>query len=63
ARGGAGAATPPPRGRPGDGCNELDWWFQDSVLHPPPPKEPPKPRPPLTMADLPPACRVVLQEP
>ncbi|MBK5961413.1 penicillin-insensitive murein endopeptidase [Rhodoplanes elegans] len=48
----------------GDGCgSELDWWFQDSVLHPPPPKEPPKPRPGPTLAELPPACRVVLQSP
>ena len=33
------------------------------VLNPPPPKEPPKPRPPLTMADLPAACRQVLVAP
>jgi penicillin-insensitive murein endopeptidase len=49
---------------PGDGCGAaLDWWFRDAVLNPPPPKEPPKPRPPLTMADLPPACREVLLAP
>jgi penicillin-insensitive murein DD-endopeptidase len=48
----------------GDGCGaELDWWFRDEVLHPPPPKEPPKPEPPLKMADLPPACRNVLLAP
>jgi penicillin-insensitive murein DD-endopeptidase len=48
----------------GDGCGaELDWWFRDEVLHPPPPKEPPKPKPPLKMADLPPACRNVLLAP
>ncbi|MEA2937710.1 MAG: penicillin-insensitive murein DD-endopeptidase [Alphaproteobacteria bacterium] len=51
----------------GDGCGkDLDWWFQDSVLHPkpsPPPKTPPKPRPPITMKDLPPACRAVLLAP
>jgi penicillin-insensitive murein endopeptidase len=47
-----------------DGCgHELDWWFQDSVLHPKPPKVPPKPKPPLTLADLPPACRQVLVAP
>ena len=29
----------------GDGCgSELDWWFRDAVLNPPPPKDPPKPR-------------------
>jgi penicillin-insensitive murein endopeptidase len=45
----------------GDGCGkELDYWFQESILRPPPPKEPPKPKPPLTMADLPDACRQVL---
>ena len=48
----------------GDGCGaELDWWFREEVLHPPPPKEPPKPKPPLKMADLPPACRNVLLAP
>ncbi|WP_436198890.1 penicillin-insensitive murein endopeptidase [Astrobacterium formosum] len=48
----------------GDGCGAaLDWWFSDAVLHPKPPKTPPKPRPPLTMADLPPACRDVLLAP
>jgi penicillin-insensitive murein endopeptidase len=30
------------------------------VLHPKPPKVPPKPKPPLTLADLPSACRTVL---
>jgi penicillin-insensitive murein DD-endopeptidase len=47
-----------------DGCGkELDYWFQESILNPPPPKEPPKPKPPLTMADLPAACRQVLLAP
>jgi penicillin-insensitive murein endopeptidase len=48
-----------------EGCSAGDfaYWFKDSVLHPPPPKEPPKPRPQLTMADLPPACRQVLVAP
>ena len=47
-----------------EGCgHDLDYWFKDSVLHPPPPKEPPKPKPPLTMADLPPGCRQVLVAP
>jgi penicillin-insensitive murein endopeptidase len=45
----------------GDGCGkELDWWFRDSILHPRPSLLPPKPKPPLTIADLPPACRQVL---
>ncbi|MGE3144311.1 MAG: penicillin-insensitive murein endopeptidase [Pseudorhodoplanes sp.] len=49
---------------PGEGCGkELDYWFQESILNPPPPKEPPKPKPPITMADLPPACRTILLAP
>jgi penicillin-insensitive murein DD-endopeptidase len=50
----------------GDGCGkDLDYWFTDAVLHPKPspPTTPSKPRPPLTMADLPPACRQVLTAP
>jgi penicillin-insensitive murein endopeptidase len=46
-----------------DGCGDLDYWFRDAILNPPPPKEKPKPKPPLTMADLPPACRQVLMTP
>ncbi|MEP9352420.1 penicillin-insensitive murein endopeptidase [Xanthobacter sp. KR7-65] len=45
----------------GEGCgSELDWWFTDEVLHPKPEKEPAKPKPPLTLADLPGACVQVL---
>jgi penicillin-insensitive murein endopeptidase len=48
----------------GDGCgHELDWWFRESVLHPKPPLEPAKPKPGITMAELPPACRAVLAAP
>jgi penicillin-insensitive murein endopeptidase len=49
----------------GDGCStsDLAYWFKDSVLHPEPPKEPPKPRPPITLAQLPAACRQVLNAP
>jgi penicillin-insensitive murein endopeptidase len=48
----------------GDGCGkDLDWWFTDAVLHPKPSPTPEKPRPPLKMADLPPACRQVLLAP
>jgi penicillin-insensitive murein endopeptidase len=47
----------------GDGCDDLAYWFKDSVLHPEPPKVPPKPRPPMTLAQLPPACRQVLNAP
>jgi len=47
----------------GDGCGkELEWWFQPSVLHPAPSPNPPKPRP-ITMGDLPAACRQVLVAP
>lgn len=53
----------PPPG-PGDGCGkELDWWFRESILHPRPPRVPPKPKPPLMMKDLPAACRRVLAAP
>ncbi|MBB6306566.1 penicillin-insensitive murein endopeptidase [Xanthobacter tagetidis] len=45
----------------GEGCGaELDWWFTDEVLHPKPSKEPSKPKPPLTLAELPEACTGVL---
>ncbi len=52
---------PPPES--GEGCgHDLDYWFSDAVLHPPP-KEPAKPGPGLTMAGLPRACREVLMAP
>ena len=45
---------------PGDGCDKsLNWWFTDDALHP---KIEGKPRPPLSMAQLPPECRVVAVE-
>jgi penicillin-insensitive murein DD-endopeptidase len=48
--------TPPP----GDGCGaELAQWFTPEMLHP----KPGKPRPPLTMAQLPAECRGVLNAP
>ena len=62
--GGQGACddqAPPP---PGDGCGEeLAHWFSDAVLNPRPPKVKPKPRPPMTLAALPGACRAVLKAP
>ena len=48
----------------GDGCDaSLQRWFAPSILHPVPPKKPPFPRPPLTMAFMPEACRVVAAAP
>ena len=44
----------------GDGCDaSLDYWFSDAVLHPKP-NPSYKPKPPLTMAQLPAECRQVL---
>jgi penicillin-insensitive murein DD-endopeptidase len=44
---------------PGDGCGKsLDWWFTDEALHPR--RGPPKP--PVTMAAMPPECRTIVQE-
>ena len=62
----AGEAECTPQAPPGDGdgCgSELAYWFSDAVLHPKPPVVPPKPKPPMTLADLPPACRQVLAAP
>jgi penicillin-insensitive murein endopeptidase len=57
--GAAGCISQPPVG-PGDGCGaELDVWFKP---RPPPPKIPPKPKPELTLADLPAACSGILNE-
>ncbi len=56
-------AQPPPN--EGEACSagDLAYWFSDAVLHPKPPVTPPKPKPPLTLADLPAECRQVLQAP
>jgi penicillin-insensitive murein DD-endopeptidase len=49
----------------GEGCSagDLAYWFSDAVLHPKPPKTPPKPKPPMTLAQLPAACKQVLLAP
>ena len=49
---------------PGEaGCGkELDFWFSDKVLHPQKSTKPSKPHP-LMLADLPPACKAVLDAP
>ena len=48
-----------------EGCKPADlaYWFKDSVLHPKPPPKPPKPKPPMTLAQLPAACKAVLHAP
>lgn len=48
----------------GDGCSKkaLAFWFSDRVLHPKPKKHP-KPRKQIMLADLPRACKVVLNAP
>ncbi|MGO4572577.1 penicillin-insensitive murein endopeptidase [Microvirga sp. 2TAF3] len=49
--------NPPPSG---DGCGaDLAQWFTPEMLHP----KPTKPRPPLTLVQLPPECRRVLMAP
>jgi penicillin-insensitive murein endopeptidase len=54
---------PEPAASEGCSAGDLAYWFKDSVLHPTPPKEPPKPRPPMTLAQLPAGCRQVLAAP
>jgi penicillin-insensitive murein endopeptidase len=49
---------------PGEGCgSDLDWWFQESILFPKPPAVPAKPKPPMTLAELPAACRQIVMAP
>ena len=44
----------------GEGCDaSLAWWFTDEVLHPKP-RPAGKPKPPMTLAQLPAECRSVL---
>jgi penicillin-insensitive murein endopeptidase len=49
----------------GDGCGkkELAFWFSDRVLHPKPSKKPSKPAKQIMLADLPAACKQVLDAP
>lgn len=48
----------------GDGCGkEMDYWFTEGVLYPKPPLVPAKPKPPVKLAELPAACREVLDAP
>ena len=53
---------PPPDA--GDGCGHaLDFWFKESTLHPTPPLIPEKPKPALTVAGLPAACKQIVTAP
>lgn len=49
---------PPPEGE-GCGQSDLAYWFSDAVLHPKPPVTPPKPKPPITLAQMPAGCRQI----
>jgi penicillin-insensitive murein endopeptidase len=61
--GGECESQPEPPASEGCSAGDLAYWFKDSVLHPKPPKVPPKPRPPMTLAELPAACKAVLAAP
>jgi len=56
-------AQDPPTSSEGCSTGDLAYWFSDAVLHPKPPKTPPKPKPPMTLAQLPAACKQVLLAP
>jgi penicillin-insensitive murein endopeptidase len=56
-------SQPAPAESEGCGAGDLAYWFTDAVLHPKPPATPPKPHPPMTLAQLPAACRQVVQAP
>ena len=62
---GSGECKGQPSQAEGEGCStsDLAFWFKDSIIHPEPPKEPPKPRPGITLAQLPAACKQVLAAP
>ena len=53
----------PPKETEGCSAGDLAYWFSDAVLHPKPPTTPPKPKPPMTLADMPALCRQVLNAP
>lgn len=56
-------AQPPPNNDEGCKPGDLAYWFKDSIIHPKPPATPPKPRPGITLAQLPAECRQVLNAP
>jgi len=53
----------PPKETEGCSAGDLAYWFSDPVLHPKPPTTPPKPKPPMTLAEMPEICRQVLAAP
>jgi len=53
---------PPVPGDDSCSAKSLEYWFSDKVLHPKP-KPPGPPAKPITLADLPPACKNVLDAP
>src|SRR6266480_3510429 len=62
---GASGCESQPEPSASEGCKPADlaYWFKDSIIHPKPPKVSPKPKPPMTLAQLPAACRQVLAAP
>jgi penicillin-insensitive murein DD-endopeptidase len=56
-------SQPPPSADEGCGAKDFAYWFSEPVLRPRLPTAPPKPRPPITLADLPAACRQILVAP
>jgi len=62
---GASGCESQPEPSTSEGCSagDLAYWFKDSIIHPKPSKELPKPKPPMTLAQLPAACRQVLAAP
>jgi len=62
---GSGECESQPEPKEGEACSagDLAYWFKDSVLHPKPPEKPPKPKPPMTLAQMPAPCRDVLAAP
>jgi penicillin-insensitive murein endopeptidase len=56
-------SQPPPSADEGCSAKDFAYWFSEPVLHPRLPTTPPKPRPPITLADLPAACRQILIAP
>jgi penicillin-insensitive murein DD-endopeptidase len=56
-------SQPPPSADEGCSAKDFAYWFSEPVLHPRLPSTPPKPRRPITLADLPAACRQILVAP